>query len=231
MVTPAGPRWAIGSLGRIAHATILGLLQPVVPIAFFVGLGSMLFDGEGALVPPGPLTFAVVALVAAVALALLVGGGLVALGRVSPANLGLRRDRFGRELLLGVVGLAVYLACFAAIVSVSSPDADRTFRAVLSQSPAERALFLLVGMAIAFYEEPVFRGYLQPALIERLGFPGGVAVTALVFAAWHPPHFNVTGFFVRLSLGLVTGLLRGRDRPLTAALTAHALLWAVLGLS
>jgi membrane protease YdiL (CAAX protease family) len=182
-------------------------------------------------VSPSPLTFAAVALVAVVALAVLVGGGLIALGRVSPADLGLRRDRFGRELLLGVVGLAVYLACFAVIVSASSPDAATILRDVLSKSPAERALFLLVGAAIALFEEPVFRGYLQPALIERLGFAGGVAVTALVFAAWHPPYFSVTGFLVRLSLGLVTGSLRGRDRPLTAAITAHALLWAVLGTS
>ena len=80
-------------------------------------------------------------------------------------------------------------------------------------------------------ESAVRMGYTQPALIDRLGLAGGVAVTALIFAAWHPPFFTVTNFFVRLSLGLVTGVSRGRDRPLTAALVAHAGLWAVVGLA
>ena len=67
----------------------------------------------------------------------------------------------------------------------------------------------------------MFRGYLQPSLIRHLGLAGGIAVTALVFAAWHPPFFSVPGFLVRLSLGLITGALRGRDRPLIAAIAAH----------
>ena len=222
MNPPRTPRWPVGGVARIAHGTILGLLQPLVPISLFVGLGPFLFDGE---------RLGLVPVVGAVVLALLVCGGLVGLGRVSLADLGLRRDRIWRELLLGAGCLAVYLACFVLIVWARVPDSGSTFQRVASQSFAERALLLLVGLAIAFFEEPVFRGYLQPALIARLGFPGGIAVTALFFAAWHPPHFNLTSFLVRLSLGVVTGLARGRDRPLTAALTAHALLWAVVGLA
>jgi len=225
------PRWPLGSPKRIAHAALLGVLQPVVPLALFVGLGPVLFDREGALAPPGPLAFASVVLVAALALAVLVGGGLSWLGRVSPGALGLRRDRLGRGLLIGLGALAVYLGSFALILWATRPDAAQILRAVLSLSVGERALFLVVGLAIALFEEPVFRGYLQPALIARLGWAGGVAVTALVFAAWHPPHFSVPGFLIRLSLGLVTGLTRGRDQPLTAAIVAHTLLWPVLGLS
>jgi len=116
-------RWGIGSWKRIVHALALGLLQPVVPIALFVGLAPLLFDKGGELVSPSPMAFAAVALVAA------------------------------------------------------------------------------------------------------------VAVTALIFAAWHPPRFALPSFLIRLVLGLVTGACRGRDRPLTGAIVAHALLWPVVGLS
>jgi membrane protease YdiL (CAAX protease family) len=155
----------------------------------------------------------------------------MAIARVSLADLGLRSERIGREVLLGVGGLVVYLGCFAAIVWACLPDSATTFHAVLAWSLPQRALFLMIGIAIAVFEESVFRGYLQPTLIHRLGYVGGIAVTAVVFAAWHPPLFSVAGFLVRLSLGLVTGLSRGRDRPLTAAITTHALLWAALGLA
>jgi membrane protease YdiL (CAAX protease family) len=90
---------------------------------------------------------------------------------------------------------------------------------------------LIVGVHIALFEESVFRGYLQPALVHRLGRWGGLLATAVVFAAWHPPHFHLTGFLVRLGRGFVTGLLRGADRPLFAAVVAHALLWPVVGLA
>jgi membrane protease YdiL (CAAX protease family) len=225
------PRWPLGGWKRVAHALSLGFLQPVVPIALFGGLSALLFDAEGELLPPRALTFLAVGAVGAIVPAVLVGGGLLGLGRLSLADLGLRRERLARELLLGLVGLGVYLACYYAIVRALRPDAAEVLHSVASQTPGERALLLLVGLAIAAFEEPAFRGYLQPALVQRLGLVGGVAVTALVFAAWHPPFFNVTSFLVRLSLGLVTGISRGRDRPLTAALAAHALLWPVVGLS
>ena len=230
--SPAVSRWAIGSWKRTLHALILGLLQPVVPIALFGGLAPLLFDTRGALLePPRPLAFAAVVVVASVVLALLVGAGLVGIGRVSLADLGFRRERLGAELLLGVAALSIYLACYYLVVRNMVPDAARVFRDVCTQSPSQRALLLLVGLAIALFEESVFRGYLQPALIHHLGLAGGVALTAIMFAASHPPFFTLPGFLVRLSLGLVTGLSRGQSRPLTAAITAHALLWPVVGLS
>lgn len=228
---PRPPRWPILSWKRILHALVLGLLQPAVPIAIFGGLSWLLWGSDWKLLPPGLPAFVAVTLVGVVAVTALVGGGLIRIGRVSLADLGIRRERLGAGLLLGGAGLAVYLVCFGAIMEFVVHGSAEVFQAVAAQSATERAFFLLVGLAIASFEEPVFRGYLQPALIDRLGLPGGILVTALIFAAWHPPFFSVAGFLVRLSLGLVTGVSRGRDRPLTAAITAHALLWPVLGLT
>lgn len=224
-------RWEIGSWQRVVHASVLGLLQPVVPIALFAGLAPLLFDAAGELVSPSPMAFAAVVLVAAVALGVLLGGGLVAVGRVSLGALGFRRDRLALESALGLGALVVYLACYYLIVRSLMPSADSIFRSVVSQTPSQRALLLLVGLAIAIFEESVFRGYLQPSLVHHLGLVGGVVVTALIFAAWHPPRFALPSFLIRLVLGLVTGACRGRDRPLTGAIAAHALLWPVVGLS
>ena len=198
------------------------------------GLAPLLFSHDRTVLAPRPLSFVAVVLVGALLLALLLGGGVLKIGRVSLADLGFRRDRFAMELLLGVAGLAVYLACFSAIVRVLLPNPSRVFHHIVSQSANERALFLLVGLTIALFEESVFRGYLQPALVHRLGLGRGIVLTAVIFAAWHPtPHhlISLAGFLIRLSLGLVTGLARGRDRPLTAAIITHALIWPVLGLT
>ena len=66
------------------------------------------------------------------------------------------------------------------------------------------------------------------------GLPGAGRVrilTAFLFAAWHPPHFHLLGFVIRLALGVATGVLRGADRPLFAAFLAHALVWPIVGLA
>lgn len=225
----------MGSSSRILHGLLLGLLQPIVPMVMFAGLAPLLFSEDRTALKPRPLTFLVVAAVGAGLLAVLVGGGVLKIGRIGPAELGFRRGRTAIEVVFGVLGLIVYLACFAAIVHALLPDPGRIVRHVLSQSAGERLLFLFVGLTIAIFEESVFRGYLQPALVHRLGLGFGVILTAIIFAAWHPipkpPHFSFPGFLVRLSLGLITGLSRGRDRPLTAAITTHALIWPVLGLT
>ncbi|MCJ0824556.1 CPBP family intramembrane metalloprotease [Luteimonas sp. 50] len=56
------------------------------------------------------------------------------------------------------------------------------------------AYFLLLGsvglarsMANALGEEIGWRGFLAPALVERLGFTGGALVTGAIWGAWHLP--------------------------------------------
>ena len=108
--SPGRPaRWPLGSWKRIAHASVLGLLQPAVPAAIFGGLGWLLFDGGRKLAPPRPSSLVAVALVGALAVALLVGGGLMGIGRVSASELGFRKQKIGWEVLLGAAGTVAYL--------------------------------------------------------------------------------------------------------------------------
>jgi membrane protease YdiL (CAAX protease family) len=233
VLDPRGaPRFPVGSGPRIAHALALAFLQPVVPVSVLVGLGSWLFDATGALRPPGLVELAAVALVPLVPNLLLLGGGLVGLGRVSPRDLGWHRPAKPLYAMVGpLAAIVAYLAVYAAVIASLADHPSAVWLTIRSYSVPSRALLLLLGLHVALYEETVFRGYLQPALVRRLGLAGGVAVTALLFAAWHPPHFHLAGFLVRLGLGLATGILRGEDRSLMAAFLAHALIWPIVGLA
>jgi membrane protease YdiL (CAAX protease family) len=99
---------------------------------------------------------------------------------------------------------------------------------LLGFSAAQRLLFLIIGLDAAFTEESLFRGYLQPTLVHKLGFPAGLLVMAAIFALYHLKLRPVV-LLGKLLLGIVFGLLRGRDRPLWSSAIAHGLLWVVLG--
>lgn len=229
---PADPRFGPGSWKRILHALGLGLFQPAVPISIWACLAWLLFDASGKLRPPGLVALTATFLVPLVPNTLLVGLGLVGLGRISLRDLGWTRPENPlREIALGLVGLAAFLAAMALVVATTGRHPQAVLTTALSYPISSRVLFLIAGAHIAFFEETVFRGYLQPALIARLGRWGGPIATAVVFAAWHPPFFTLAGFLVRLGLGLATGALRGTDRSLMAPFIAHACLWPFVGLA
>ena len=99
----------------------------------------------------------------------------------------------------------------------------------LVRSPSNGIGFglLLLGIALTlfqvFAEEILFRGWLQPALIDRIGVPFGIVLGALLFAAFH----LTAGVRAPLSLlnlalgGIWFGLLAQRSGGILAALAAH----------
>jgi membrane protease YdiL (CAAX protease family) len=219
------------SIARLVHGAVLVFLQPAVPVAVLVGLRGLLFGPEGTLLEPTPSALAAVLAVAAGAVALFGGVGLLVVGRVSLQELGLRREGAGRLLGLGLAGAAACSLAVIVAVAASGQDVGALVATLGGYSASQRLSFVILGVAIALWEEGVFRGYLQPALIARLGVPAGVAATAVVYALWHPPHFHAVGMSARLAQGLVLGALRGRDRSLTPPVLAHALYWSAFGLT
>jgi membrane protease YdiL (CAAX protease family) len=99
---------------------------------------------------------------------------------------------------------------------------------VAAYSPAQRLLFVAIGVAAAFYEESIFLGYLQPALVARMGSVGGIATSAVLFSLYHF-RFRAMSLFVLLTFGVIFGVLQERRGSLVAPAFAHALVWAVLG--
>ncbi len=93
--------------------------------------------------------------------------------------------------------------------------------------PAPALGVLLLGVVLTFFqtgvEEVFFRGWLQPALVARIGPAAGIAIGALCFAAFH----LAGGARAPISLlnillaGLWFGLLAWRSGGIVAGLAAH----------
>jgi membrane protease YdiL (CAAX protease family) len=85
---------------------------------------------------------------------------------------------------------------------------------------------LVWGFAIASWqEENLFRGYLQPLLIESLGAWRGIIAQAALFSVAHIGWLTNWSLFGLVFLtGLMLGWMRGRDRSLVAPFIAHGLI-------
>lgn len=78
---------------------------------------------------------------------------------------------------------------------------------------------LLAVLVLPFFEELVFRGFLQPLLVQNLGDRGGVFLASLIFAVLH----GDSAFLPILALALLLGSLMLRTQRLAACWLVHAL--------
>jgi len=72
---------------------------------------------------------------------------------------------------------------------------------------------------IPLFEEVMFRGFLQPLLVQNLGDRGGVALTSFVFALLH----GASSILPIFGLSLVLGGIMLRTQRLAAPWAVHAL--------
>lgn len=104
-----------------------------------------------------------------------------------------------------------------------TPESVRAFfeGIFVYRGPVDFALLLLTFAVVpALCEELLFRGFLQAGLVRLLGSaPKGIAVSSLIFAAFHLDPWRFPGILV---LGLFLGLLAHRG-GLVPAILAHAL--------
>ena len=78
---------------------------------------------------------------------------------------------------------------------------------------------LLAVIVLPFFEELVFRGFLQPLLVQNLGDRGGVFLASLIFAVLH----GDSALLPILGLSLLLGSLMLRTQRLAAPYLVHAL--------
>jgi uncharacterized protein len=97
-------------------------------------------------------------------------------------------------------------------------DASQIFR---GQTQLELALIVgAVGIAAPLCEEFFFRGVLQQGLMPpAFSRERAVVVTAVIFSAF---HLDPVGFFARVQLGLLFGLLLLRTGSLWPGIAAHS---------
>ena len=77
----------------------------------------------------------------------------------------------------------------------------------------------LAVVVLPFFEELLFRGFLQPLLVQNLGDRGGVVLTSAVFGAMH----GVSAFLPIFGLSLILGGVMLRTQRLFGPVLIHAL--------
>lgn len=227
-------RWRAGSWQGLLHASLLCVLQPAIPAATIAAFRPWIWTPEDTLARSIPAWVPPAAAVsAALTLALVLGLGLFGVARLRLAAIGWVPEPPGRVVLLGVLGAAASTAALLTTAALFGGDAGAGLRQMIGYSPSQRAMFAVIGIALATYEESLFRGYLQQQLEARLGCAAALVLTAVLYAAYHFPLGVPESMVARLGQGLIYGALRGRAGQrgsLAAPALAHALCWAFVGL-
>jgi membrane protease YdiL (CAAX protease family) len=151
--------------------------------------------------------------------------------RVEPEGargLGLRPDRNLRAVGLGLAGYALLLPAILGVGwlwpwLLERLGGEWREQVVVTHFLAESgaALWAAIGLAVLvqpFLEELLFRGFLQPLLVQNFHDRPGVALTALAFAGLH----GTSSFLPILALSLVLGAVQLRTQRLAAAWAVHA---------
>jgi hypothetical protein len=123
-------------------------------------------------------------------------------------------------LVIGVLALSQALDALAVLLELQGRGALPKLRQLMrGLPPGSLALMAAVmGLAPGLSEELVFRGYMQPRLIERWGGARGVAATALLFGALHLDPVQAPMAAV---LGLYLGHVAWRANSVWPAVVCH----------
>lgn len=145
------------------------------------------------------------------------------------ASLGLRGGGLARAsaagllsyvlLLPGVLGLGLFWPWAMRFLELEySPQ--EVAMGLLEMSAGELALAVpMAVLVVPFLEEVVFRGFLQPLLVQNLGDRGGVVATSAVFGLLHGQSASLPIF----GLSLILGGVMLRTQRLLAPCLVHML--------
>jgi membrane protease YdiL (CAAX protease family) len=161
-------------------------------------------------------------------------GGIVGLGcvwwaRRSLASLGWRAPHPLRLVLFGLATTALLFAGIFGMVALLGGGAGvQAFARAIAHMPAgERLFFTLMGAKVAFAEETLFRGLLQPSLVPKLGAAGAIVTTSVIFALYHRSLTPVPLVLMKMVLGTLLGAAAHTSRSLVPSWMGHWLMWAI----
>lgn len=154
----------------------------------------------------------------------LVVGGIVWLSGISWHELGWQRQGLAKAIRLGLLGFVLHVMSLMPLILLSGGGAPADY-----VRPSLARVLLVTFFAFGYapwIEENLFRGYLQPLLVERLPLGLAVVTQAALFTLSHIGYAtSLLQFGWLLVSGMIFGWLRGRDRSLVAPYLAHALGW------
>lgn len=145
--------------------------------------------------------------------------------------LGLKLDGMGKGVAMGLgVGIPLFigalLLAFLSQYILDPTETDYLSRSVteISQGGVNVGLLVLFALTLVVLapacEEIFFRGYLYPALRNRMNKQPAMLVNGLLFAA---AHFDLIGFLPRFLLGYGLCWIYERNRTLGGPIAGHAL--------
>jgi membrane protease YdiL (CAAX protease family) len=185
-------------------------------------LAASLFGGEG-------IVRALLVGFSAFALAALFVARVAKKTEPEPAHsMGICGASHGRGTLLGVSLYLLFLPALFGVSLLSPWLLERTLgeaegQVVLLMIGALEGGALIFALVLAgllqpFLEEVLFRGFLQPLLVQNFRERGGILLTSLAFAALHGAVAFLPVFF----LSLLLGAIYLRTRSLVAVAVVHA---------
>lgn len=224
VVFPGAP-WGVG------EALIIFALSFMAASAVTFGLYMVLRE----LVSTTTAAFLLIFFSSVVLYALLLGGTFYSVKvrhKSTVSALGLKMDGLGRGLAWGLgLGLplfvgAILLAYLSEQVLRNTNTPDMVSRSVnkISSGNVSAALVFLLFVTLVLLaplcEEIFFRGYLYPALRNRMDRQPAMLLNGVLFAA---AHFEVIGFLPRFLLGYGLCYMYERRHNLVGPITGHAL--------
>lgn len=151
---------------------------------------------------------------------------------LDPDGLGCLGFRVRGSLRGVALGITSYALLFPALLGAmlswpwvvealgGEPTAQESVRGFLELETGEHWLPLVLAvLVLPFFEELLFRAFLQPLLVQNFTDRGGVAVASLVFAALHGP----SAFLPIFALSLILGGVMLRTQRFAACWAVHAL--------
>ena len=101
------------------------------------------------------------------------------------ASLGWVSQRFRPGTLLGV-GFGLFLISVSLQILLQTPELQTPFDKLINSDPRSRIAIAIFGVTVApVVEELLFRGLLQPVLMNAAGVFPGILITAALFGALH----------------------------------------------
>jgi uncharacterized protein len=143
-------------------------------------------------------------------------------GRPLFASLGWTDHTF-QPLHLAALGIVLWLVTVALESMLGVPNIETPFDKLLSD-PLSRFSIALFGITLGpVVEELLFRGFLQPVLVESFGVLPGILATSLVFGGMHMmQNANLWQSGVLISLvGFVLGVVRHVSGSTRASAITH----------
>lgn len=128
-----------------------------------------------------------------------------------------------RPINLVIVGVALAIAMVLLGSLLHLPNTETPFDKLLSDT-VSRIAIIVFGVTIApVVEELLFRGFLQPVLIESMGVLPGILVTSALFGAMHlvqNAYIWQSGLLIML-VGFVLGVVRHISGSTRASAIVH----------